>query len=126
MAFDFSVLDGGGMKDTVRCRWALTDKRTMITNNIGSVRCSDDIYILENEIILLSMRRTAKDILPNGYSILESMSQIAPDFTMKRMLDDYISRFYEKLATRSSHLAEIIFGKRRKSLLERRSRGALG
>ena len=29
------------------------------------------------------------------------MSEIAPDFTMKRMLDDYIDRFYNKLATRS-------------------------
>ena len=34
------------------------------------------------------------------------MSQIAPDYTMKRMLDDYIERFYNKLATRSAHLAE--------------------
>ena len=34
------------------------------------------------------------------------MSEIAPDYTMKRMLDDYISRFYDKLATRSAHLRE--------------------
>lgn len=43
------------------------------------------------------------------------MSQIAPDYTMKRMLDDYINRFYNKLATRSAHLREGNFAEAKRS-----------
>ena len=48
-----------------------------------------------------------------GYSpdwiqyLFENLSapRIAPDYTMKRMLDDYEDRFYHKLATRSAHIS---------------------
>ncbi len=42
------------------------------------------------------------------------MSQIAPDYTMKRMMDDYFSRFYNKLATRSSALTKNKFAEAKK------------
>ena len=34
------------------------------------------------------------------------MSQIAPDYTMKRMMDDYYDKFYTKLATRFESVAK--------------------
>jgi starch phosphorylase len=37
------------------------------------------------------------------------MSKIAPDYTMKRMLDDYFTRFYTKLANRFKTLSENSF-----------------
>ena len=42
------------------------------------------------------------------------MSQIAPDYTMKRMLDDYIDRFYHKLATRTDMLTQNKYAEARK------------
>ena len=42
------------------------------------------------------------------------MSQIAPDYTMKRMMDDYFDRFYYKLATRSAMLADNQFEEAKK------------
>ncbi|MDE6073910.1 MAG: DUF3417 domain-containing protein, partial [Muribaculaceae bacterium] len=35
-----------------------------------------------------------------------SIGDIAPHFTMKRMIDDYISRFYDKEAARSKRLSQ--------------------
>ena len=41
-----------------------------------------------------------------GYQYIKgSIGDIAPHFTMKRMIDDYIDRFYSKEAARSEHLA---------------------
>jgi starch phosphorylase len=42
------------------------------------------------------------------------MSQIAPDYTMKRMMDDYFNRFYHKLATRSAALSDHQFTEAKK------------
>ena len=41
------------------------------------------------------------------------MSQIAPDYTMKRMIDDYFGRFYNKLAARSAMLTDNNFAEAR-------------
>ena len=42
------------------------------------------------------------------------MSKIAPDYTMKRMMDDYFGLFYNKLCARSVMLAENNFTEARK------------
>lgn len=42
------------------------------------------------------------------------MSQIAPEYTMKRMIDDYFDRFYKKLSTRSTMLTSNNFAEARK------------
>ena len=62
--------------------------------------------ILETEILPLYYARNKK-----GYSegwvktIKNSIAQIAPHYTMKRQLDDYYSKFYNKLAKRFSALS---------------------
>jgi starch phosphorylase len=111
---NFSILDGWwyeGYKEGAG--WALTDKRTYENQQYQDQLDAATIYhILENKIIPLYYAKNGK-----GYSlewiqyIKNSISQIAPDYTMKRMLDDYINRFYNKLATRSSHLKENNFTK---------------
>jgi starch phosphorylase len=67
---------------------------------------------LENELIPTYYAKNDKGYSPEwiGY-IKNSIAQIAPDYTMKRMLDDYIERFYHKLATRTKHLRENNFEK---------------
>lgn len=109
---NFSVLDGWwyeGYKEGAG--WALTDKRTYENQQYQDQLDAATIYhILETEIIPTYYAKNSKGYSPEWIQYIKnSMSQIAPDYTMKRMLDDYIDRFYNKLATRSSHLSENSF-----------------
>ena len=109
---NFSVLDGWwyeGYKEGAG--WALTDKRTYENQQYQDQLDAATIYhILETEIIPTYYAKNSKGYSPEWIQYIKnSMSQIAPDYTMKRMLDDYIDRFYNKLATRSSHLRENSF-----------------
>jgi len=111
---NFSVLDGWwyeGYKEGAG--WALTDKRTYENQQYQDQLDAATIYhTLENEII-----PSFFDLNEKGYSdswcksVKNSIAQIAPDYTMKRMLDDYVNRFYNKLATRSAHLSDSNFAK---------------
>ena len=106
---NFSVLDGWwyeGYKEGAG--WALTDKRTYENQQYQDQLDAATIYhILETEIIPTYYAKNSKGYSPEWIQYIKnSMSQIAPDYTMKRMLDDYISRFYSKLANRSAHLRE--------------------
>ncbi|RGP09508.1 alpha-glucan family phosphorylase [Parabacteroides gordonii] len=109
---NFSVLDGWwyeGYKEGAG--WALTDKRTYENQQYQDQLDAATIYhILETELIPTYYAKNSKGYSPEWIQYIKnSMSQIAPDYTMKRMLDDYIDRFYNKLATRSSHLRENSF-----------------
>ena len=109
---NFSVLDGWwyeGYKEGAG--WALTDKRTYENQQYQDQLDAATIYhILETEIIPTYYAKNSKGYSPEWIQCIKnSMSQIAPDYTMKRMLDDYVDRFYNKLATRSSHLRENSF-----------------
>lgn len=109
---NFSVLDGWwyeGYKEGAG--WALTDKRTYENQQYQDQLDAATIYhILETELIPAYYAKNSKGYSPEWIQYIKnSMSQIAPDYTMKRMLDDYIDRFYNKLATRSSHLRENSF-----------------
>ena len=106
---NFSVLDGWwyeGYKPGAG--WALTDKRTYENQQYQDQLDAATIYhTLETEIIPTYYARNSKGYSPEWIQYIKnSMSEIAPDYSMKRMLDDYIDRFYNKLATRSAHLHE--------------------
>jgi starch phosphorylase len=63
--------------------------------------------MLENEIIPLYYAKNELGFSPEWIEYIKnSIAQITPRFTMKRMIDDYISKFYTKLAKRSAYLAE--------------------
>ncbi|MDR3262360.1 MAG: alpha-glucan family phosphorylase, partial [Tannerella sp.] len=106
---NFSVLDGWwyeGYKSGAG--WALTDKRTYENQEYQDQLDAATIYhLLEDAIVPLYFAKNSKGYSPEWIQYIKnSISQIAPDYTMKRMLDDYISRFYNKLAFRSSMLSE--------------------
>ena len=106
---NFSVLDGWWYEGYVEgAGWALTDKRTYENQQYQDQLDAATIYhTLETEIIPTYYARNSKGYSPEWIQYIKnSMSEIAPDYTMKRMLDDYIDRFYNKLATRSAHLHE--------------------
>ena len=105
---NFSVLDGWwyeGYREGAG--WALTDKRTYQNQEHQDQLDAATIYsILEQEILPLFYARNKK-----GYSegwvrtIKNSIAQIAPHYTMKRQLDDYYAKFYNKEAKRFHELA---------------------
>ena len=104
---NFSVLDGWwyeGYREGAG--WALTDKRTFTDQSMQDRLDAATIYsTLENEIIPLYFGTNE-----NGYSpewikyIKNSIAHIAPNFTMTRMINDYIDRFYSKEGERSTKL----------------------
>ena len=106
---NFSVLDGWwyeGYREGAG--WALTDKRTYENQQYQDQLDAATIYqMLESEIIPTYYAKNSKGYSPEWIQYIKnSMSQIAYNYTMKRMLDDYIDRFYKKLATRSAVLVK--------------------
>jgi len=114
---NLSVLDGWwyeGYREGAG--WALTDKRTYDNQQYQDQLDAATIYhLLEDEIIPLYFAKNSKGYSPEWVQYIKnSMSQIAPDYTMKRMMDDYFDRFYNKLATRSDTLTKNKFSEARK------------
>ena len=86
--------------------WALTEKRTYQNQEYQDRLDAATIYsLLENEILPLYYNRDKKGISAGWIKVIKnSIAQIAPHYTMKRQLDDYYSKFYNKLRDRSQQL----------------------
>jgi len=88
--------------------WALTEKRTY--QNLGYQDQLDaaTIYgLLENEIIPLYYNKDKKGISKGWIKVVKnSIAQIAPHYTMKRQLDDYYEKFYNKEAKRFKEISK--------------------
>ncbi|MDR0812257.1 MAG: alpha-glucan family phosphorylase [Paludibacter sp.] len=113
---NLSVLDGWWLEGYVKgAGWALTDKRTYENQQFQDQLDATTIYrLLENEIIPLYFAKNTKGYSPEWVqTIKNSIAQITPRFTTKRMIDDYIAKFYSKLAKRSALLRENNFSKAR-------------
>lgn len=100
---NFSVLDGwwyeGYKKDA---GWMLTDKRTYTNQEYQDELDAVTIYhTFEKEILPAYYARNTKGYSPDWIQYVKNtIAQVAPQFTMKRMIDDYINNFYIKLAER--------------------------
>ncbi|KAA6329255.1 Glycogen phosphorylase [termite gut metagenome] len=105
---NFSVLDGWWLEGYREgAGWALTEKRSYQNQEHQDQLDAATIYtMLETEILPLFYARGKK-----GYSegwikcIKKSISDIAPHYTMKRQLDDYFNKFYNKQAKRFKTLS---------------------
>lgn len=104
---NFSVLDGwwyeGYREDA---GWCLTDKRTYTNQAYQDELDAAIIYsTFENKIIPLYYAQNSKGYSPEWIQYIKnSIANIAPEYTTKRMIDDYINRFYKKEAERSKKL----------------------
>ena len=86
--------------------WALTEQRTYQNQEYQDRLDAATIYsLLENEILPLYYNKDKKGISAGWIKVIKnSIAQIAPHYTMKRQLDDYYSKFYNKLRDRSQKL----------------------
>jgi alpha-glucan phosphorylase-like protein len=104
---NFSVLDGWWAEGYLpEAGWALKEERTYANQEIQDELDAETIYnILEDEIV-----PTFYAVDNNGISqkwisyIKNTISGIAPHFTMKRMLEDYVEKYYSKLFKRSGEM----------------------
>ena len=115
---NFSVLDGWwyeGYRFDEKAGWALTDKRTFTDQAQQDKLDAATIYsMLENEIIPLYFAKNSKGYSPEWIQYIKgSIGHIAPHFTMKRMIDDYIERFYNKEGKRTAELKAKDYAKAR-------------
>lgn len=101
---NFSVLDGwwaeGYRPDA---GWAIQEKRTYQDQRYQDEMDAETIYnTLENEIVPLYYARNVHEV-PTGWvaAMKKCLNEISPCFTMKRMMDDYFERYYNKLIDRT-------------------------
>lgn len=104
---NFSVLDGWWAEGYLpEAGWALPEEKTYTEQNLQNELDALSIYnILENEIIPAFYKHD-KNGLPGEWLsyVKNTIAGIAPHFTMKRMLDDYITQYYTKLFERSEKM----------------------
>ena len=111
---NFSVLDGWWYEGYRKnAGWALTDEITYQDTNQQDQLDAATIYsMLENEIIPLYFAKNSKGYSPEWIQFIKnSFAYITPNYTMQRMLNDYIDRFYSKEGLRSKALMENNYAK---------------
>ena len=104
---NLSVLDGWWLEGYREgAGWALTEKRTYQNQEHQDQLDAATIYsLLENEIMPLYYARNVQGYSTGWVKVIKnSIARIAPHYTMKRQLDDYYSKFYNKLRDRSQLL----------------------
>lgn len=100
---NLSVLDGWWAEGyRPNAGWALREARTYVNQQFQDELDSETIYdMLEEEIVPMYYDR--QNGVPSKWIsfIKNCIAEIAPHYTMKRMLDDYQHKFYNKLIERS-------------------------
>ncbi|MCD4745768.1 MAG: alpha-glucan family phosphorylase [Bacteroidales bacterium] len=104
---NFSVLDGWWAEAYRKnAGWAIKEVRTYANQQFQDELDAETIYnLLEEEIIPLFYDIDNDDVPHKWISYIKNtFSDIAPHYTMKRMLDDYRQKYYSRLIKRSSDI----------------------
>ncbi|HMN89181.1 MAG TPA: alpha-glucan family phosphorylase [Saprospiraceae bacterium] len=102
---NFSVLDGWWAEGYLPgAGWALPLENTYDDPNLQNELDAETIYnLLEEEIIPIYFDQDTAGVSSRWVAYVKNtIAEVAPHFTMKRMMDDYFHRFYYKLAQRSA------------------------
>ena len=105
---NLSVLDGWWVEGYREgAGWALPQERTYQNQGYQDQLDAATIYtLLENEIIPLYYNKGKKGYSEKWVKVIKnSITTIAPHYTMKRQLDDYFDKFYIKEANRFKKLS---------------------
>lgn len=107
---NLSVLDGWWVEGYRKgAGWALPQKRTYQNQGYQDQLDAATIYsLLENEIIPLYYNKDKDKTYSSDWLkvVKNSIATIAPHYTMKRQLDDYYDKFYDRMAVRFGKLTE--------------------
>ncbi|MCQ2308182.1 MAG: alpha-glucan family phosphorylase [Bacteroidales bacterium] len=106
---NFSVLDGWWAEGyRQKAGWALKEERTYQDQRYQDDLDAETIYnTFENEIIPLYYTRNQQNVPEEWIQWMKNdLMQVAPNYTMKRMLDDYFERYYNKLIERTNWMRE--------------------
>ena len=107
---NFSVLDGWwaeGYRENAG--WALKEESTYDNSDFQDDLDAETIYsVMEQEIIPYYYERNGNNVSEKWVSYIKNtIAEIAPHFTMKRQLDDYFDKYYNRMLKRS----KVIIGK---------------
>ena len=105
---NLSVLDGWWVEGYRKgAGWALPQERTYQNQAYQDQLDAATIYsLLENEIIPMYYNKNKEEFSADWIKVIKnSIATIAPHYTMKRQLDDYYSKFYNKEAARFKKLS---------------------
>ena len=105
---NLSVLDGWWVEGYREgAGWALPEKRTYQNQGYQDQLDAATIYnLLENDIIPMYYNKTKEGFSKEWIQVVKnSIATIAPHYTMKRQLDDYYDKFYNKEAARFKKLS---------------------
>jgi len=110
----FSVLDGWWVEGyRAFAGWALPKKRTFNNQELQDDVDAETIYnMLQYEIAPAFYSFNNEGVPVEWIShIKNTLVKIAPEFTMKRMLDDYLNKYYSKLWSRNKYMTANDFEK---------------
>jgi glucan phosphorylase len=110
----FSVLDGWWVEGYhAFAGWALPKKQTFTNQDLQDDVDAETIYnMLEFEIVPAYYSLNEQGFSSEWISLIKNtMVKIAPEFTMKRQIDDYFEKYYNKLWDRSKRLVDNNFEK---------------
>jgi glycogen phosphorylase/synthase len=110
----FSVLDGWWVEGyRAYAGWALPKKNTYENQDLQNDIDAETIYnMLEYEIVPAYYSFNEQGIPAEWVSLIKNtMVKVAPEFTMKRMIDDYYEKYYTKLIKRHKYLTDNNFEK---------------
>lgn len=100
---NFSVLDGWWAEGHIEgAGWSLPEEQTYENNDFQNELDAQLIYdIFEQEVLPTYFKRTEAGVPTEWVQRIKRMlAEIAPEFSMKRMLDEYHAKFYGKLTAR--------------------------
>ena len=105
---NLSVLDGWWVEGYREgAGWALPEKRTYQNQGYQDQLDAATIYnMLENDIVPMYYNKCKEGYSKEWIQVVKnSIATIAPHYTMKRQLDDYYDKFYNKQAVRFKKLS---------------------